>query len=84
MFKLNAERELQVLPRNASPEEVMSADAATLRISNKKNGHKGACVHHRANMEYPKECPVRALGRKIVHIWKYLKSIDRFPVFVLG
>ena len=74
LFKLNAEEELQALPRNTSTEEVMSTDAATLQISNQKNGYKGECVHHMKNMEHPKEKPVRSLGRRIVHIWKHLKS----------
>ena len=78
LFKLNADGELQALTCNVSPEEVMSADAATLRISNKKNGHKGACFHHMAKMEHLKECPVRSLGRRIVHIWKHLKSGKAF------
>ena len=63
---------------NASTEEVMSADTATLRLSNQNNGHKGACVRHMANMNHPKECPVRALGRRIVHIRKRLKSGKAF------
>ena len=54
LFILNTEGGLRALPRNGSPEEVMSADADTLQISNQKSGHKGACVHHLANMEDPK------------------------------
>ena len=78
LFKLNTEGELRALPHNTSLEEVMTADAATPQISNQKNGHKGACVHHMENMRHPKECPVRALGRRIVHIRKYLKSGKAF------
>ena len=74
LFKLNAEGELRALPRNTSPEEVMLADAATLCISNQNNWHNGACIHRMANMEHPKECPVRDLGGRIVHIRKHLKS----------
>ena len=73
MFKLNVERGLQALPRNTSTEEVTLADASTLQVSNQKNGHKVACVHHTANKEHPKEFPVRSLGKIIFHIRKDLK-----------
>ena len=62
------------LPRNASVADVMSADAATLRISNQKNGHSGACVSNWAVLDNPGRCPVRALGRRVLHIRKHSKS----------
>ena len=61
-------RLLMPLPWDASDKEILSADAATLRISNQKNGHAGECVHHERIKEGPFACPVRALGRRYVHI----------------
>ena len=73
LFKLNEEGELRALPHDVYPEEVMLTYAATLQISNQKNGQKVACVHHMENLEHSKEFPVRALERIIVHIQKHLK-----------
>ena len=36
---------MEALPLSAFAKDIMTADAATLRISNQKNGHKGQCVH---------------------------------------
>ena len=57
-----------VIPNYAPAHEIMAADAATLRISNQKNGHKGQCVHTWANVDNPEDCPIRALGRRAIHI----------------
>ena len=72
-FKRNAALDrLEVLPPNASDDEILSADAATLRISNQKNGCPGACVHHDCIPGAdPYSCPVRALGRRAIHIRKH-------------
>ena len=59
---------MQALPANAADKDIMSADAATLKISNQKNGHAGQCVHTWANTTSPAECPIRALGRRAIHI----------------
>ena len=67
-FVKNAYGGLVALPQYASEEEVMSAAAATLRISNQKNGHAGACVYHEAIVVAGKGCQVRALRRQVVHI----------------
>jgi hypothetical protein len=58
---------LRQLPRNASPELIMSAHSATLKLDNQKNGWKGVCVHQEHNGEMVL-CPVRALGRRYLHI----------------
>ena len=50
LFKLNEDGELRALPHNASSEEVISADAVMLHISNQNNGHKGTCVYYMKNM----------------------------------
>ncbi|KAL7525436.1 hypothetical protein ACHAXR_001004, partial [Thalassiosira sp. AJA248-18] len=66
--------DLVALPRNASDEAIMLADAATLTISNQKNGHAGACVHHEALQGDSMACPIRALGRRVIHIRRHSPS----------
>ena len=78
LFKRNNLGMLRALPRNASDEDIMTADAATLRISNQKSGVKGACVHHEAIPGAGLACPVRAIGRRIVHIRQHSKSGNAF------
>ena len=67
-FRCNSHGDLVPLRRNATASEILSADAATLRISNQKNGHAGACVHHSAIEDATLVCPVRAVGRRYLHI----------------
>ena len=62
------------LPRNAPEADIVTADAATLRISNQKNGHAGACVSNWANLKHPERCPVRALARRVLHIRSHSRS----------
>jgi len=67
-FTMNEHGDMIALPQTATDAEIMCAVAATLRISNQKNGDAGACVHH---LEIPGNevlCPVRALGRRVTHI----------------
>ncbi len=45
----------------------MDAEGATLKLDNQKNGWKGVCIHHESNGDAI-YCPVRALGRRYVHI----------------
>ena len=59
---------LTALRQDASVDKIMTADAATLRISNQKNGYAGTSVHHWAVTNDPGKCPVQALGHRIVHI----------------
>ena len=66
-FKKNATGKLCCLPRGAPDHMIMTADGATLKLDNQKNGWKGVCVYHEANGD-PINCPVRALGRRIQHI----------------
>ena len=65
---------LLALPPSASDDSILNADAATLRISNQKNGNLGACVHHEAIAEENIACHVKALGRRVQHIRKYTKN----------
>ncbi len=47
----------------------MTAESATLKLDNQKNGWKGVFVHQEANGE-AFNCPVRALARRVVHLRK--------------
>jgi hypothetical protein len=58
--------QLRCLPCNASDELIASADGATLKLDNQKNGWKGVCVYHKTNGDTD-HCPVRALGRRYLH-----------------
>jgi hypothetical protein len=48
----------------------MTAESATLKLNNQKNGRKGVCVHQEANGE-AFNCPVKALARQVIHIWEH-------------
>ena len=77
-FKFDSAGRLAPLPKNASDEDILAADWATLTISNQKNGQKGDAVHHEAMPGNVLACPVRALGRRYVHIRKHNKSGNAF------
>jgi hypothetical protein len=66
-FRRDNNGHLRQLSRFASLAEILSADSATLKLDNQKNGWKGVCIHQEANGD-PIHCPVRALGRRIAHI----------------
>jgi hypothetical protein len=66
-FKKNTVGQLQCLPRNAPEHLIATADGATMKLDNQKNGWKGVCVYQEANgNEYL--CPVKALGRRFLHL----------------
>lgn len=48
---------------------MMTAESATLKLDNQKNGWKGVCVHQETNGELF-NCPVKALARRALHIRK--------------
>ena len=77
-FKRNEMGFLVALPRNAPAKDMLSADAATLRISNQKNGVAGACVHHEAIPGAGLAYPVRDFGRRAVHIRMHSRSGNAF------
>ena len=66
-FKRNKRGQLVQMSREASDEEIMEADSATLRLENQKNGWQGVCINHEHNDDEIFS-PVRALGRRILHI----------------
>jgi hypothetical protein len=64
---------LKQLPRNASDEDIMAAQCATLCLDNQKNGWRNVCVNHHHNGD-DIFCPVRALGRRYIHIRKQMRN----------
>jgi hypothetical protein len=60
-FWNDAQDNLRCLPRDAHADLIASADGATMKLDNQKNGWKGVCVYQQANGD-PIDCPVRALG----------------------
>ncbi len=57
-------------PRDALADQIETANGATMKLDNQKNGWKGICVYQEANGD-PVSCPVRALGRRYTHLQKH-------------
>ena len=57
-----------IVPHTASKEDILSATAATLRLSNQKNGMRGSMIHHSKATTSVKFCPVKALARRLIHL----------------
>jgi hypothetical protein len=66
-FKKTKMGQLRCLPKNVPDHLILAADSATLKLDNQKNGWKGVCVHQETNGD-AFYCPIRALGRRIVHL----------------
>jgi hypothetical protein len=69
-FGYNNRGQICVIPHDAPEDVIASADSATLKLDNQKNGHKGVCVHQEANGD-PFLCPIRALGQCYLHRQKH-------------
>ncbi len=69
-FKKNTSGQLRCLSRQAPAHLIATADGATMKLDNQKNGWKGVCVYQETNGE-DYLCPVRALGRCFLHIRKH-------------
>ena len=67
-FKYGKEGTLQPLANDATDKEIFNADAASLWISNQKNGHAGACIQHTAIVDNKTACPANVLARRCIHI----------------
>ena len=67
--------QLRQLSRQAPLSEIMTADSATLKLDNQKNGWKGVCVNQQVNGDAI-HCPVRALGRRIAHLRAHAFQLD--------
>ncbi len=66
-FSKDARGQLRCLPRDAPMDLILAAEGATMMLDNQKNGWKGVCVYQECNGD-PIHCPVRALGRRYVHL----------------
>lgn len=76
-FKRDHTGNLRQLSRRAPDADIATADSATLTLENQKNGWKGVCIHQETNGE-PYHCPVRALGRRIIHLRQHTKDVSIF------
>ena len=76
-FKRVNGRLRQLSRKNASDEDIMSADSCTLKIDNQKNGWRGVCVNQHATGD-PFFCGVRALGRRFCTIRNMTSSMKTF------
>ena len=59
-FRKNARGQLRCLSRDAPDHLIATADGATLKLDNQKNGWKGVCIFHETNGDNM-HCPVRAI-----------------------
>jgi hypothetical protein len=66
-FSKDTRGQLRCLPRDAPVDLILAAKGATMKLDNQKNGWKGICVYQECNGD-PIYCPVRALGRRYVHL----------------
>jgi len=77
-FRRDSKGRLRQLNRKtATDAEIMTADSATLKLDNQKNGWRGVCVNQHANGDAT-FCPVRALGRRVCYIRQQSKSMKCF------
>ncbi len=84
-FRNDAFGTLRQLSRTSPPDHFLTADSATLKLDNQKNGWKGVCIHQHTNGERF-NCPVRALARRVGHIRAHTLMVDIFlsAFFVRG
>jgi hypothetical protein len=66
-FAKDKQGNIRCLPREATSDLLATADGATMKLDNQKNGWKGVCVYQEANGD-PLNCPVRALGRRYLNL----------------
>jgi hypothetical protein len=55
-----------IVPRSSSLAVLLSCDAATMKITNQKNGRMGQTIHQEATGTA--ECPIQALAHRVHHI----------------
>ncbi len=68
---------IRQLSRTSHQKAILTAHSATLKLDNQKNGWKGVCVHHETNGQFI-HCPVRALGRRFLHIRDHTSDFSTF------
>ena len=76
-FCLDAKGSLRQLTTNALEEEILSAERATLKLYNHKNGRKGVCVYQEHNGDQ-NFIPVRALDRRCVSILQNTRNKNTY------
>ena len=57
----------QILSRRANLQTLLTADSATLKITNQKNGRMGETIHHETVKDVA-HGPIQALARRVHHI----------------
>jgi hypothetical protein len=72
-FKRDKLGQLRQLPRDAPNHLIMSADNATLKLDNLKNGWHGVCISHEWNGDDIFD-GIRALGRRYIHIRQHCRG----------
>ena len=72
-FKTDENGRLRLLPPDATPEERLSADGATLRLMDQKNGWKNVCIHQQSNGK-PLKNPVVALAMIVNDILSFTED----------
>ena len=86
-FKEDKNGVLKQMSRNAPAHVIMTADSATLKLENQKNGWHGVCINHHHNGDEVFS-PVRALGRRVLHLREYggddWQNLPLSTVFVKG
>jgi hypothetical protein len=65
----------KIIPRTSTLELLLTCDAATLKITNQKNGRMGETVHQKSNGT--ETCPVKALAHLVHHILSNNGTEDR-------
>jgi hypothetical protein len=76
-YKRTKNGQLCCLPKNAPAHLILSANSATLKVDNQKNGWKGVCVHQETNSNIF-FCPIRALEQCVVHLRRHKASKSSF------
>ncbi len=76
-FQKKSRGQLCCLPRNAPDHLIATADGATLKLDNQKNGWKGVCVYHESNGDRW-HCPVRALACRYLHLRTMSANVKTF------
>ena len=73
-YKRNAAGQLRQLSASLAPDDsILLADGVSFMLRNQKNGWKNICIHHEANGDRHL-CPVRAAGRRFVHIRRHMAN----------
>ena len=69
-FKRDSEGRLRPLPARCNPQDRLTANGATLRLTNQKNGWKNVCIHQQKNNR-GRFNPVEVMARIVneLHSW---------------